>query len=179
MLRYLIAAPVDDIESVEFVKLRDKYRTYAPKWHITLDPHITIVRPSPAKVDIDQAIELFKVANMPSEFRVKFSGFDAFINHDSSAVFAKPDETKDFELLNKLFLPISKKILNLDPNDWPFLPHLTLVNRLDRDAGVELLNILKGENIVMDYLFSRVVLFSKNDSDTVWQEAAKCKLAKG
>ena len=179
MLRYLIATPINDDESVGFVKLRDKYKSYAPKWHITLDPHITIVRPSPAQVSLDMAIELFELSNMPKEFRVNFSEFDAFLSPDSCCVYAKPDDILGFERLNELFLPVSKKILNLDPNDWPFLPHLTLINRLHREAAMDLLEALRREKVALSYLIDRVVLFKKDDTDSVWLKVAECVLTKG
>ena len=49
-MRYLIALPLKESESSEFIALRDKYKLRAPRWKITLAPHITLYRPSEFKI---------------------------------------------------------------------------------------------------------------------------------
>lgn len=48
-MRYLIALPISELESTEFIQLRDQYKHFAPRWKITLGSHITILQPGPAK----------------------------------------------------------------------------------------------------------------------------------
>ena len=114
------------------------------------------------------AIELFELSNMPKEFRVNFSEFDAFLSPDSCCVYAKPDDILGFERLNELFLPVSKK-----------MSHLTLINRLHREAAMDLLEALRREKVALSYLIDRVVLFKKDDTDSVWLKVAECVLTKG
>ena len=105
-MRYLIALPLKESESSEFIALRDKYKLRAPRWKITLAPHITLYRPSEFKITKEEAIKEFNKAPKMGEFSVKFDGFDAFMNHSNNAVYSEP---KDHSFFEKIKLMLNEK----------------------------------------------------------------------
>jgi 2'-5' RNA ligase len=177
-MRYLIALPLKESESSEFIALRDKYKAMAPRWKITLGPHITLYRPSEFKISIVEAIEIFKKAPDTKQFSTKFVGFDAFLNHSNNAVYSEPKEHKRFEEIKELYLNIADKILQDTADVWPYHPHLTLVNRLDTEPAMELLKKLTEEKFENKYTFDRVSLYKKEHNDKSWVEIASNKLEK-
>ena len=177
-MRYLIALPLKESESEEFIKLRDKYKDFAPRWKITLGPHITLYRPSEFKISIDDAVKEFKKAPSYKEFSVEFKGFEAFMNHSNNAVYSEPKLHQDFEKIKELYKPQAGKILNDIADVWPYHPHLTLVNRLNSENAQKLMDELKGLLFYNNYSFDRVCLYKKEHEDKNWVEIASNKLEK-
>lgn len=177
-MRYLFALPLKESESEEFIKLRDKYKDFAPRWKITLGPHITLYRPSEFKVPIDDAIEEFKKASGYRDFSVNFKNFGAFMNHSNNAVYSEPVKHEDFENIKELYQPQAAKILQDIADIWPYHPHLTLVNRLDSENAQRLISELKGLVFDKNYTFDRVCLYKKDHEDKNWVEIASNKLEK-
>ena len=177
-MRYLIALPLKESESAEFIELRDKYKTIAPRWKITLGPHITLYRPSEFKISIDEAIKVFKKAPAVKQFTTDFIGFDAFLNHSNNAVYSEPKDYKRFEEIKELYLNTADKMLQDTADVWRYHPHLTLVNRLDTEPAQQLLKKLKDINFKSQYTFDRVCLYKKEHQDKNWVEIARNKLEK-
>jgi 2'-5' RNA ligase len=177
-MRYLIALPLKESESDEFIKLRDKYKDYAPRWKITLGPHITLFRPSEFKMPIDDAIKEFKKAPVYKDFSVNFKNFEAFMNHSNNAVYSEPVRHDDFEKIKELYEPQAGKILQEIADVWPYHPHLTLVNRLDTENAEKLIDELKGADFDKKYSFDRICLYKKDHEDKNWVEIASNKLEK-
>ena len=177
-MRYLIALPLKDSESKGFIKLREKFKDFAPRWKITLGPHITLYRPSEFKISKEDAVKEFKKAPKMSEFSVEFDGFDAFMNHSNNAVYSEPKDHSSFEKIKSTYLPIAKNILQDSSDIWPYHPHLTLVNRLDSESATKLIEELKKTDFNHKYCFDRVVLYKKEHDDKNWVELASNKLEK-
>lgn len=172
MTSYLIALPLPDEYLNDFNALRDEYKKYAPKWRITLDPHITITRPIRSDVPAEEVVEAFKAVDSLGLFSVYFKGFGAFIAKRNCVVFAEPENYKPFEDIRQIFLPIVRKVFGHEPNRWEYHPHLTLVNRLDRISALKILEGIGSPNIKMNYRFDRVCLYSKTSTDNFWNEIA-------
>lgn len=177
-MRYLIALPLKDSESVEFIKLRDKYKDFAPRWKITLGPHITMYRPSEFKISMDEAIKLFKNAPTSKQFTVCFEDFDTFMNHSNNAVYSEPDNYHPFEQIKEDYLDLACNIIQDTSDVWPYHPHLTLVNRLNSESAKELISSLKLVKFRHNYTFDRVCLYKKEHDDKNWVEIASNKLEK-
>ena len=177
-MRYLIALPLKESESAEFIQLRDKYKTMAPRWKITLGPHITLYRPSEFKITKTEAIEEFKKAPVLKQFETVFDGFDAFLNHSNNAVYSEPKEHYHFEEIKNSYLSVANKIIQETADVWPYHPHLTLVNRLDSESAKDLLKKLEGIDFKGKYTFDRVCLYKKEHEDKNWVEIASNKLEK-
>lgn len=175
-MRYLLALPLKPEESEGFIKLRDEYKDTAPRWKITLGPHITLFRPSEFKVGSNEAIEIFKKAPSFKAFSENFRGFEAFINHSNNAVYSEPIDYKKFKELRHIYMETADKIMSDTSEVWPYHPHLTLVNRLDTEPAKKLLSDLKGVNFEQVYIFDSVVLYKKEASDHNWVEIARNKL---
>lgn len=175
-MRYLLALPLKPEESEEFIKLRDKYKETAPRWKVTLGPHITLFRPSEFKASSEEAIAIFKKAPTFKIFSEIFDGFEAFLNHSNNAVYSEPKEYKRFKELRNLYLDTANKIMSDTTEVWPFHPHLTLVNRLDPEPAKKLLVDLKSIGFEKSYVFDSVVLYKKESSDENWVEIARNKL---
>jgi 2'-5' RNA ligase len=177
-MRYLIALPLQESEYSEFIKLRDKYRHFAPRWKITLDPHITLYRPSEFKISKSEAIEEFKRASSFKQFSVEFKGFEAFMNHSNNAVYSEPINHTYFEKIKESYKPQAGNILQDISDVWPYHPHLTLVNRLDSENAQKLMGELKKLEFDKNYTFDRVCLYKKEHEDKDWVEIASNKLEK-
>jgi 2'-5' RNA ligase len=177
-MRYLIALPIRPEESVEFIKLRDQYKHFAPKWKITLGPHITLFRPSEYKIEQKKAIEIFKKAPHFESFKEEFVGFEAFLNHSNNAVFAEPSDYDNFKKLKRLYEATATNILQDTTEVWPFHPHLTLINRLDSENAQLALKNLAAIKFEASYTFDRVYLYKKAGSDKEWIEIASNSLTR-
>jgi 2'-5' RNA ligase len=177
-MRYLIALPLKNSESSQFIELREKYKNMAPRWKITLGPHITLYRPSAAKIELNNAISEFKNAAPFSRFTRDFTNFDAFIGHSSSAVYYEPKDYESFEQIKNIYLPEASKIMQDTSDAWPFHPHITLVNRLDSDSAIALKKQLASTKLISSYEFDRVCLYKKELDDINWIEIASNKLEK-
>lgn len=175
-MRYLIALPLKNSESAQFIKLRDEYKSLAPKWKITLGPHITLFRPSEFRMDIDQAIAIFKKAPKFKAFQQAFVGFEAFLNQSNNAVYSQPDSYEIFKRIKRAYEQIADQILQDTTEIWPFHPHLTLVNRLDTPSAQKLLAELKPLEYSEVFSFDRVCLYKKLGDDKAWVEIASNKL---
>jgi hypothetical protein len=171
-MRYLIALPLSKNESESFIKLRDQYKDTAPKWKITLGPHITLFRPSEFLLDKNKAIELFEKAPKFGKFQEEFEGFSAFMNHSNNAVYSEPKNYDNFKKLRKSYMGTASKIMQDTSEVWPFHPHLTLVNRLDSEPAKGLLLKLKSADFKKNYTFDRVSLYKKEHQDSEWVEIA-------
>lgn len=176
-MRYLIALPLLPTESDSFIGLRDQYKTTAPKWKITLGPHITLFRPSEFLVDKKKAIELFGKSPKFRKFQEEFEGFEAFLNHSNNAVYSEPKNYDNFIKLRKSYMDTANLIMQDTSEIWPFHPHLTLVNRLDTEPAKQLLTNLKAVNFHKTYTFDRVSLYKKEHQDVNWVEIAHNSLA--
>jgi 2'-5' RNA ligase len=177
-MRYLIALPIRPEESVEFIKLRDQYKHFAPKWKITLGPHITLFRPSEYKIEQKKAIDIFTKAPAFEAFTEKFVGFEAFLNHSNNAIFAEPTDYDNFKKLKRLYEATATKILQDTAEVWPFHPHLTLINRLDSENAQLALKNLAAIKFEASYTFDRVYLYKKAGSDKEWIEIASNSLTR-
>lgn len=171
-MRYLIALPLSAEQSSEFIALRDKYKHLAPRWKITLGPHITLYRPSEFKLAKDEAIKAFKQAPAYKSFNSSFKGFQAFLNHSNNAVYSEPKDYSNFKKLRKAYEQVANLILEDTTEVWPFHPHLTLVNRLDTEPAEKLLDDLAKQDFSSDYSFDRVCLYKKEPGDANWVEIA-------
>ena len=176
-MRYLIALPLKDADSKDFIKLRDQYKDLAPKWKITLGPHITLFRPSEYLADKDQAIEIFKKAPKFKAFNAMFKGFEAFLNHSNNAVYSQPTSYDEFQKIKQVYEPTAGQILQDTTEIWPFHPHLTLVNRLDTTSAKKLLTNLEPLNFSAEYFFDRICLYKKLAEDRTWVEIASNMLS--
>lgn len=172
-MRYLIAIPVEGPEVSDFIKLRDEYSHLAPRWKITLGPHITIFRPSEFRLGKEDAIDEFKTAPGIKSFNQQFNGFQSFMNYSNNAIYSEPINYDYFVRIREVYEHIAKKILKDTTEVWPFHPHLTLINRMNRDSAVELMKLL--ESIVFDktYSLSSICLYKKEKEDKNWIEIAR------
>lgn len=177
-MRYLIALPIKESEYKEFIKLRDKFKFLAPRWKITLGPHITLYRPSEFKLGIEAAIKEFNKAPSIKQFSVRFKGFTAFMNHSNNAVYSEPAEHESFKKLKQIYKNQASNILQDISDVWPYHPHLTLVNRLNSENAQRLINELKIVDFESYYSFDRVCLYKKEHQDKEWVEIATNVLEK-
>lgn len=184
MMRYLIAIPLPESDSTSFIKLRDSFRHYAPRWKLTLGPHITINRPQDSLVPCEMAIELFSNAPISPSFKMQFSKVEAFIGKRNSAVYFEPESHLPFNNIKSLYQPIADKIVKSGDEGWAFHPHLTLINRLRSEPAQEALNelahIQSSEASAFkdfSYLLDRVCLYKKENSDEIWHEIAQNSLS--
>lgn len=175
-MRYLIALPLKDTESEDFINLRDRYKNLAPRWKITLGPHITLFRPSEYLVEKDQAVKIFKEATKFDAFRESFKGFEAFLNHSNNAVYSQPASYEKFKQIKRAYQHTADKIVQDTTEIWPFHPHLTLVNRLDTPNAQKLLGELAPLDFLKEYSFDKVCLYKKTSEDKTWVEIACNKL---
>ena len=175
-MRYLIALPLKESETASFIGLRDKFKHLAPKWKITLGPHITLFRPSEFRLEKQQAIELFQTAPEFGAFKEKFEGFEAFLNHSNNAVYSEPNNYEKFKGLKQKYEQVASKILQDSSDVWPFHPHLTLVNRLDSDNANKLLSLLSAVDFKREFSFDSVCLYKKDKGDSDWVEIARNRL---
>jgi 2'-5' RNA ligase len=177
-MRYLIALPLRDSESQDFIELRDKYASFAPRWKITLGPHITLYRPSEFSIAKAEAIKDFEKAPKLSDFTANFNGFEAFLNHSNNAVYSEPADYNVFKSVKASYISTANKIMQDTSDVWPYHPHLTLVNRLDTESAKKLLNELEGLKFNKTYTFDRVCLYKKEHEDKNWIEIASNRLEK-
>lgn len=171
-MRYLIAIPIQESEATDFIALRDKYKKMAPRWKITLGPHITVFRPSEHKLAQAEAIKIFKSAPRFEIFTQRFDGFESFMNYSNNAVYSEPVDHAKFHDIRETYLPIAEKICQDITEVWPFHPHLTLVNRLDKNEAIKLMGLLKKGDFSKSYTMSRICLYKKDKSDANWVEIA-------
>lgn len=177
-MRYLIALPLQEFESRDFIELRDKCKHFAPRWKITLGPHITLYRPSEFSIGKPEAIKEFKKAPSFKRFSVEFKGFEAFMNHSNNAVYSEPSNHAYFEKIKELYKITAGNILQNIDDVWPYHPHLTLVNRLDTENAKRLINELKKLDFNKKYTFDRICLYKKEHQDINWVEIASNGLEK-
>lgn len=175
-MRYLIALPLDATESASFIDLRDRYKHFAPRWKVTLGPHITLYRPSEFRLNQTMAIQVFKTAPDFEKLREKFEAFEAFLNYSNNVVYLEPKSHTKFKALREHYGAVAAKIMQDTSEIWPFHPHLTLVNRLDAEPAKTLLNELNGIGFNASYSFDRVCLYKKAPQDSNWVEIASNKL---
>lgn len=176
-MRYLIAMPLELSQAEDFIKLRDQYKGMAPRWKITLGPHITIFRPSEFKLDKNEAIRVFKSAPGFGRFNQQFDGFEAFLNYSNNAVYSEPLDYQKFHDIKAAYEAVAQKILQDTTEVWPFHPHLTLVNRLDEGPARQLLQKLEAVKFEKKYDFSKICLYKKDKGDPLWVEIACNRLA--
>ncbi len=183
-MRYLVAIPLSEAEAGPFIDLRDSYRHYAPRWKLTLGPHITIHRPQESLVPIGTAIELFNSSPVCRGFSMSFNTIGAFIGKRNSAVYFEPDSHLPFNQIRKLYQPTAQLILKNSIEEWDFHPHLTLINRLTAESAQQLLDELESPSLKAalsfmgnPFRFDKVCLYKKEASDGSWQEIAQNKLS--
>ncbi|MEI6581749.1 MAG: 2'-5' RNA ligase family protein [bacterium] len=176
-MRYLVAIPLPESEAGPFIDLRDSYRHYAPRWKLTLGPHITIHRPQESLLPIGKAIELFSSSPVCQGFSMPFNKIDAFIGKRNSAIYFEPDNYVPFCDIRKSYQSVAEQILNNTAEEWDFHPHLTLINRLSSDAAQLVLKELRSRPVHFTYNLGRVCLYKKETEDDSWQEIAQNKLS--
>ncbi len=183
-MRYLVAIPLSEAEAGPFIDLRDSYRHYAPRWKLTLGPHITICRPREALVPVGRAIELFNSTAQYQHFSLSFSKIGAFIGKRNSAVYFEPDSHWPFDEVRKLYQSTARQILKNGNEEWAFHAHLTLINRLTAESAQQLLDELESPSLKAalsfmgdPFRFDKVCLYKKEASDSSWQEIAQNKLS--
>ena len=175
-MRYLIALPVKKEQAEPIIELRDRFKNLAPRWKITLGPHITLFRPSEHMLDKKEAIEIFKKAPQAGKFSMQFGSYEAFLNYSNKVVYLEPASHAPFKEIKTLYAPTAAKLLEDSSEIWPYHPHLTLINRLDQLAVEKLLSALgqMPKPLVID--FERVCLYKKIGSEPEWVEIASNQL---
>lgn len=177
-MRYLIACPLIESESLGFINLRDENKHFAPKWKITLGPHITIMRPGSAICDIDEAIKIFQSYELGTEFTIRFKGFDVFKGKNTAAVFAEPSDYAPFINIRRTLSKAFPGLVDSESGEWEFHPHLTLINRLPIENLDLIMQKLESVNLSLSYSFDSVVLYKKETTDELWTEIARQELKK-
>ncbi len=183
-MRYLVAIPLPEAEAGPFIDLRDSYQHYAPRWKLTLGPHITIHRPREALVPVGRAIELFNSTAQYQHFLMSFSKIGAFIGKRNSAVYFESDSYRPFDEVRKLYQPTAQLILKNSIEEWAFHPHLTLINRLTGESAQDIIDELESPSLkaTLSFMsnpfhFDKVCLYKKEASDSSWQKIAQNKLS--
>lgn len=176
-MRYLIALPVKNEQAQQIVKIRDRYKHLAPRWKITLGPHITLYRPSEHVLEKSEAVEIFKKAPESFKFSMQFGHYEAFLNYSNKVVYLEPDNHDPFKKIKSLYSQVAVQLLEDSSEIWPYHPHLTLVNRLDQEGAEELLSKLGKIPQPLTIDFDRVCLYKKISSDPEWVEIATNQLA--
>lgn len=177
-MRYLVACPLDAPRISDFMKLRDEFKYLAPKWKITLGPHITIMRPGEAICEPQKAIDIFKTLEFGSVFEVSFKKFGYFEAKKTAVVYVEPSDYRMFEGIRANLLDYVPKIVKSESGDWGFHPHLTLINRVPIEKLELLMESLKLAKLNINYEFGAVVLYKKDLTDDEWVKISTRDLKK-
>lgn len=63
-VRYLIASPAPEPEGTRLANLQQSHKT--ARWHISIEPHITVIAPGQARIAPSAAVRLFQELTLPS-----------------------------------------------------------------------------------------------------------------
>lgn len=177
-MRYLIACPLEIAKVRDFVRLRDELKYLAPKWKITLGPHITIMRPGEAICEPRKATDIFQSLEFGPTFVVDYKKFGVFKAKKTAAVYAEPSSYQPFEAMRGNLLNAIPKLIKSESGEWNYHPHLTLINRLPIENLELIMYKLKTEKLDITYNIDSVVLYKKDLADDVWAEISKQDLKK-
>lgn len=177
-MRYLIACPLRESEAQDFISLRNNNKHFAPKWKITLGPHITIMRPGAAICDIKEATNIFQSYELGIRFTVTFKGFEVFKGKNTATVFAEPLDYSPFINIRRILSRAFLRLIDSESGEWGFHPHLTLINRLPIENLELIMQKLESVDLNMTYSFEFVVLYKKETTDDKWVEIARQELKK-
>jgi 2'-5' RNA ligase len=166
-LSYMVAFTVPPPDRERLAEIQHRLRPVG--WNITIGPHVTLVPPGAAQASLLLAIESFSKAiiNVPP-LQLSYPDLGIFKRRGLATIFLKPIATDQlFELQRQLqILAASWQDVSRSYRR-PFVPHVTLVNRLpesEADPVVEQLQHLVPAKIIFD----RPKLFSKRNNDKEW-----------
>lgn len=172
--RLMIAGllPSQASEAIEFIQRQ--YETRG--WHITMPPHITLVRPGTALVDEPDAIRLFDAIKLDDLVRpgVSADSIATFLNSGSaSVVYLRVEPTAELVGLHERLHQGALEFIEDNTEYDNFVPHVTLANEVaDMPSVDRIVDELTGKNLALDFTLGSVHLFRKNDDDRRWVELA-------
>lgn len=170
-LSYMAALPVPSPWREELSQLQDRLRPVG--WRITIGPHVTLVAPGRATTGLRLAADPFTQAMQGVQgLDLTYPALGTFRRRGLATIFMKPVASHElYELQRKLEIvaaswqDVSRSLRR------PFVPHVTLVNRLPEvqmDSVIRQLEHLVPASIT----FGRPRLFAKLETDTEWLEIA-------
>lgn len=166
-LSYLAALPVPPPLGDELAQLQDRLRPVG--WRITIGPHVTLVAPGQAKVGLLAAAQLFSQAMQGvGGLSLTYPALGSFRRRGLVTIFMKPVASPElYELQRKLEIVAASWQGVSRSRRRPFVPHITLVNRLAEGQS-------DGTTKQLEYLVPATIsfgppqLFAKLQTDTKW-----------
>jgi 2'-5' RNA ligase len=166
-LSYMVALTVPPPELDTLAAIQQRLRPVG--WKITIGPHVTLIPPGAGRAPLSTAMGLFNeaAANL-SPLKLSYPDLGVFKRRGLATVFMKPIATDDlYELQRRLQILASSWQDVSRSYRRPFVPHVTLVNRLPEsevDSTIEQLRFL----VPTEITFDQPKLFSKRETDTEW-----------
>lgn len=173
--RLMIAGllPDEDSEAIRFIQRQHE----TSGWHITMPPHITLVRPGTALVDEASAIQLFNAVALHGidQVNITADSIATFLNPSSvNVVYLRVEPTTKLASLHERLHQSASEFIEDNAEFDNFVPHVTLANDIaDMPSVDRIVDELSSKNLSLDFTLTSVHLFRKNDDDTHWIELAQ------
>jgi 2'-5' RNA ligase len=170
-MRYLVAIMVPEPYRT---RLRQLQAQHGPKrWHLTLDPHITLLPPSEAHLEPAAAVRAFEALAPTLSLQITAQQLGRFDHPDSHVLYLAAEPVHQLRDLSQ-HLYQAAIWQDVQPRPWPgFTPHITLANML-HDSEVEscwqALQQLSFHDIT--FSVSGVTLLGRESGQAQWQVLA-------
>ena len=166
-LSYMVALAVPPPKRDELAAVQQKFRPVG--WKITVGPHVTLIPPGQSLLSLKDACSMFtEVVQDLSQLQLSYPALGVFKRRGLATIFMKPIANDElFELQRRLQIVASSWQDISRSLRRPFVPHITLVNRLPEDQADSIAKQLE-YLVPAEIGFSRPKLFSKRSSDKEW-----------
>ena len=168
-LSYMVALAVPPPHRERLSAIQQRLRPVG--WNITIGPHVTLIPPGAALVPLETAVQMFEetVRNLPS-LKLEYPDIGSFKRRGLATVFLKPIATDYLYELQQRLQVVAAAWQDISRSSRrPFVPHVTLVNRLPEVESGPVMEQLR-RLVPTEIYFERPRLFSKSDTDKEWLE---------
>lgn len=171
----MVAIPIPEPLTAILVDLQQSYHN--KRWHITIEPHITIISPGLAKVGLDQAVELFRLIDIhQAPPTIQLSGINRFHSRKQNALYLGTSQTDWLAEVNQLLTAEAEAWQDTITNiNRRFVPHLTVSNHLPDDEAIDFKLRLIESSLGYEFPPIEIALYYKTQQNLRWQRLVSKK----
>lgn len=172
-MKLLVAILVPQPAAGQITALQAKYGP--SRWHIRIDPHITLIPPAEPIVGEEEAVNAFERLALGMEaFKVRCAGFGHF---GTQTIYSRVESTQE---LTELWHTISEGtvscILAEGKHNPHYTPHVTIANRLLAEEFDLVWPALQRQDFEYEFICREVGLFKLDSGDNQWQQISSAPL---
>jgi 2'-5' RNA ligase len=166
-MRYLAAIMVPEPQRAQLLELQHRYRP--ARWHVSLDPHITLLPPSDAHLEPAAAIRAFEALAPSLDFVVTARQLGRFDHPNSHVLYLAAEPAMQLRDLSQ-HLYQAAIWQDVQPRLWPdFTPHITLSNKLHNTEVEAVWRALNAQTFDLAFAATGVTLLGREPDWPAWR----------